>query len=314
MEQSEKKIAVAGIGGVGGYLAAMLAETYTGQVTFVARGERLQLLRENGLTVHSELSGDFCVHPKAVLTADELPEQDYIFLCVKNYSLEEVCEQLRGAVGEHTVVVPVMNGVDPADRVRKALGRGIVVDALIYIVAFVNGDGSVNQQGDFARLRIGRMCADEEQKQAIARLSELLTNAGLEHLAAEDIELEIWRKYILNCAYNVATAAYDYTIGQLRDDPKKAAEYEALITEAYTVAQAKGVAVLPEHKEEFFASFRQYRADATSSLQRDINAGRRTELDIFTGYLLREAEACGVEVPVTAKMHGLLQSRLKPQG
>lgn len=311
MKQSEKKIAVAGIGGVGGYLAGMLAAAYVGQVTFVARGERLHTLRGQGLTVHSERSGDFFVQPKAVVTADELTEQDYIFICVKNHSLEEVCEQLRGAVGAHTVVVPVMNGVDPADRVRAVLGRGIVLDALIYIVAFAGDDGSVIQQGDFARLRIGRMHADEQQRQALLRLSELLTGADIEHLVADDIELEIWRKYILNCAYNVATAAYDNTIGELRSDPVKAAEYEALITEAYTVAKARGVAVLPEHREECLASFANYRADATSSLQRDINAGRRSELDIFTGYLMRAADACGVAVPVTERMHGRLLSRIQ---
>lgn len=255
------------------------------------------------------------MHPHSVVTAQELEEQDLIFLCVKNYSLEEACEQIRHAVGENTIVIPVMNGVDPGERARAALGRGIVVDSLIYIVAFIGDDGGIVHQGDFARLRIGIRNADADAQEAVAQVSDILTAAGVEHLVADDIELEIWRKYILNCAYNVATAAYDNNIGQLRADPVKAKEFEDLVSEAYEVAKAKGVAVLPEHRDEFFDRFHHtYRDDATSSLQRDLNAGRRAEIETFSGYLVREAARLGVAAPVSEKMYGLLRQRSAWQG
>lgn len=308
-DKTNRNIAVVGIGGVGGFLAGAIGTAYEKELTLVARGERLQSLKEQGLIIHSELRGEITVHPKAVVTAQELEEQDVIFLCVKNYSLEEVCDQIRHAVGEHTIVIPVMNGVDPGDRVRAVLGRGIVVDSLIYIVAFIGADGSIIHQGDFARMRIGSKHAKEEEQQAVAEVSRILTGAGVEHLAVDDIELEIWRKYILNCAYNVATAAYDNSIGQLRADPGKAKEFTDLISEAYEVAKAKGVAVLPEHRDEFFDRFYQYREDATSSLQRDLNAKKQAEIETFSGYLVREAARLGVEAPVSEKMYQLLKQR-----
>ena len=87
-----KKITVAGIGGVGGYLAGMLADTYD-EVSFIARGERKKSLEENGLVLHSEYHGEIIAHPKKVVErGDELGIQDYIFICVKNYSLKEVCK------------------------------------------------------------------------------------------------------------------------------------------------------------------------------------------------------------------------------
>lgn len=311
-KNNNRKIAVVGIGGVGGFLAGAIGSVYGEQLTLVARGERLLTLKEQGLVLHSELRGEICVHPHAVVTAQELEEQDMIFLCVKNYSLEEACEQIRHAVGENTIVIPVMNGVDPGERVRAALGRGIVVDSLIYIVAFIGDDGGIVHQGDFARLCIGIRNADASERQAVAQVSDLLTDAGVEHLVADDIELEIWRKYILNCAYNVATAAYDNNIGQLRADPVKAREFEDLVTEAYEVALAKGVAVRPEHRLEFLYRFHNiYRNDATSSLQRDLNAGRRAEIETFSGYLVREAARLGVAAPVSEKMYGLLKQRAK---
>lgn len=305
-----KKIAVVGIGGVGGYLAGMIGRAYPQELTLVARGARADALREKGLVLHSDLNGEIHVSPRAVVTAEELEEQDYIFLCVKNYSLEEACAGLLHAVGENTVVIPVMNGVDPAERTRAALGRGIVADALIYIVAFANRDASIAQQGDIVSLRFGIRDADEGQRQVLEEISAILTAAGVNHLMADDIELEIWRKYILNCAYNVATAAYDNTIGQLRADPAKAKEYEDLITEAYEVARAKGVAVLPEHRQEIIDRFYTYRDDATSSLQRDLREGGPTELETFSGYLVREARRLSVAAPVSEKMYELLKSQL----
>lgn len=304
------KIAVVGIGGVGGFLAGTIGTAYEKDLTLVSRGTRLETLKEQGLVLHSDLRGEICIHPHAIVTAQELEEQDMIFLCVKNYSLEEACGQIRHAVGDSTVVIPVMNGVDPGDRVRATLGRGIVVDSLIYIVAFIGADGGIVHQGDFARMRIGIKNADEQKQGAVLAVSEILKAAGVEHLVADDIELEIWRKYILNCAYNVATAAYDNNIGQLRADPLKAKEFEDLITEAYEVAKAKGVAVRPEHRDEFFDRFHNvYRADATSSLQRDLNAGRRAETETFSGYLVREAERLGVAAPASEKMYALLKVR-----
>ena len=211
------------------------------------------------------------------------------------------------AVTDHTIIVPVMNGVDPGERIRKYLNKGIVVDSLIYIVAFANADFSVTQQGNFAKLYIGIQNADAEQQQVIAELSELLSGADIDHKAAPDIEQAIWRKYILNCAYNVTTAYYDNTIGQIRNDPVKAKEYEDLVQEAYQIALAKHVSVTQAHIDTILYKFyHEYADNATSSLQRDVTAGKRSELETFSGYLVKEAERLGVSIPITERMyHGL---------
>ena len=162
----DRKIAVIGLGGVGGYLGGMLTKAYP-HVTFGARGRRMDSLRENGLHLHSDLHGEISVRPEHVLPACEIGPQDYIFICVKNYSLEEACRELSSAVTDRTVVIPVMNGTDPGDRTRAALQRGIVMDSLIYIIAFSNPDFSVSQQGEIARLVIGIQNASHPEWQLI---------------------------------------------------------------------------------------------------------------------------------------------------
>lgn len=298
-----KKIAVVGIGGVGGYLAGMLGRVCS-HLTLAARGERREALLKKGLVLHSDYNGEITVNAERVVPANEMGEQDYIFICVKNYSLEEVCEDLKYAVTDDTVIIPVMNGVDPGERIRNLLGKGTVVDSLIYIVAFANEDYFITQQGNFANLRIGIHGGNDRQKKKVKEVSEILAGAEIDHKTAEDIQTEIWRKYILNCAYNAETAYYDNTIGQLRQDPAKAAEYEALVREAYQVALAKGVAVKQEHIDAIIHRFyHELAEDATSSLQRDIQQGKRAEVDTFSGYILREAKQRNITVPVTEKMY-----------
>lgn len=302
----EKKIAVIGAGGVGGFLAGMLIRKFP-HVTLVARGERGRAIRERGLILHSEYKGEMTGRPEYVSESVRLLKpQDFIFICVKQYSLKEVCRDLAasGAVTDETVLIPVMNGVDAGDRVREFLRTGIVVDSLIYIVSFARPDYSIEQQGQFANLRIGIQDADARQQEKIAEVSRILSEADVDHETAADIRCEIWKKYILNCAYNVETAYYDNSIGQLRGDPVKALQYEQLVREACAVARAEGIGIPKDYADTVIDKFcHDYGDDATSSLQRDVRAGKQSELETFGGYLVRKARRLGVPVPVSERMY-----------
>ena len=312
MNLQDKRIAVIGAGGVGGFLTGMLVQKFP-HVTVVAREERGRSIRERGMVLHSEYKGEKTGRPEYVTEAVRLlGPQDYIFICVKNYSLEEVCRDLAGsgAVTDETVIIPVMNGVDAGGRVRELLRNAVVVDSLIYIVSFARPDYSIEQQGKFADLRIGIRNADAGQQEKVAEVSRILSEADVDHETAADIRCEIWKKYILNCAYNVETAYYDNTIGQLRGDPKKAKQYEQLVREACAVARAEGIGVPEDHADTVIRKFyNDYGDDATSSLQRDVRAGRQSELETFSGYLVREAKRLGVPVPVSERMYAGLKEK-----
>lgn len=299
----DKRIAVVGIGGVGGYLAAMLGRCCS-HLTLGARGARRESILRDGLVLHSEYKGEIIVHPERVVPVAEIGEQDYIFICVKNYSLEEVCRDLKSAVTDDTVIIPVMNGVDPGERIRTLLGKGTVVDSLIYIVAFANEDYSITQQGNYANLWIGSKDTDDNRNKIVSEVSEILLKADIDHRIADDIEAAVWKKYILNCAYNAESAYYDNTIGELRSDQEKAKEYEALVNEAFQVALAKGVHVEQRDVDAIIHRFYFELADnATSSLQRDIRKGKQAEVETFSGYIVREGRKLGVVTPVTEKMY-----------
>jgi len=309
LDFKNKKIAVLGIGGVGGYLAGMLCNTFP-QVTLVARSNRKTALEQHGLILHSEYHGEMLCHPLKICSASELEPQDFLFICVKNYSLESACREIAHAITDHTIIIPVMNGVDPGDRTRKYLKKGTVIDSLIYIVSFSNPDYSITQQGQFADIYLGIPDATPAQQEKIFAVSHLLREAGIDQHIAPDIQAAIWKKYILNCAYNVATAYYNEPIGSLRSHPVKSKEYEILVKEAFQVALAKGVHVSEKDVTSIIHKFyHDYADNATSSLMRDIAAGKTSELETFSGYLVQEAQKEGLSVPVSEKMYRKLLTK-----
>ncbi|MDF2473927.1 MAG: 2-dehydropantoate 2-reductase [Anaerocolumna sp.] len=307
---TDKKISIVGIGAIGGYVGGALAKKYP-HVSFIARGARKEAILEKGLIVKSEYMGDYLVMPEKVTDKpEELGIMDYIFVCVKNYSLEQVCKQILPMVGPDTVIIPVMNGTNPSERTRNYLGQGIVLDSLIYVVAGSTKDFTIVQNGKYANIHIGLKNPGEKEKEIIEHVNEFINAAGVECIIEADIEAAIWRKYVLNCAYNVITAYYNTTTGVLRQDPKKIEEFRSLLYEACLVGRTKGV-YLPEGlEEEHYHHFLYEHADnATSSLRRDMDAGNPNELETFSGYLLEIGKQLGLELAFTEKFYKELKIR-----
>ena len=309
-----KKIAVIGIGGVGGFLAGALANTYE-HVTLVARGQRKESIKKQGLVLHSDCLGEIVASPEHVVEdLKEAGEQDFIFICVKNYSLKEVCEKISPVVGDNTVIVPVMNGVDPGECTRSYLGKGIVLDSLIYIVSYADQDYSIVQQGNIAHVHIGCGNAGEKEQDAIEQVRRLFKEASVDCRVEADIEKAIWKKYVFNCAYNVLTAYYMTDVAGILNDPGRYEEFKTLLKEAMDVAKAKKIWLPDDYLEAQIVRFESLSPESGSSLQRDMASGSKTELETFSGYLVREAKRLGVTVPFSGKCYETLKSRTTVSG
>ena len=305
--QENWKLTVVGIGGIGGLLSGPLVRRYGGHITLVARGKRGEALRNNGLTLHSDIYGDFTVSPAAVAeTPEELPVQDVVLVCVKNGQLAQVARQIAPIVGPETIVLTVMNGVTAGTNLRRALGRGIVLESVIYTVSSAGEDYSITQIGDFTHLFTGAAPGDEAGAKAAQALHDLLAGAGIDCRLAADVAVAIWSKFVLNCAYNVATARWSCNIGAIKADPNRMADCRALMAEARAVGVARGVA-LPENLGDKQMHRVETTADpSTSSLSRDFAIGRAGELEVFCGDVVRMAAEAGVDVPVTKEYYQAL--------
>ena len=306
-----KKIMVVGVGGVGGVLAANLVKKYGESVSLIARGPRRESLRQNGLTLHSDLYGEFTVHPACI---EEDPAlcgvQDLILICVKNGGLQKVCQQILPVVGEHTAVMAVMNGVSAGQELAQRLGKGVLVDSVIYTVSSAGSDYSITQKGSYTYLNIGSHTDSEEGKEAAQEIADLLNAAGVDCKVSRNVQAAIWKKYVLNCAFNVATACWGYTIGQLAADAAKRADCRALMAEAAAVAAKMGVP-LPEDlvDKHMVTMMENTTPNSDSSLSRDFDAGKVGEMEVFSGYIVRKAAELGVPAPVSREYYEGLKAR-----
>lgn len=300
------KVAIVGIGGVGGLLAGVLVRRYGADVTLIARGPRLEQLKAQGLRMRTDVYGEFTAHP-ACVTDDpaQLPVQDAVLVCVKNGSLAKVAEQIAPIVDDHTLVLPVMNGVSAAENLQRMLGKGRMLDSVIYTVSSVE-DGVIDQKGGFTQIFMGGDGAEA--------LAAWLQGAGIEAIVEPDVRAAIWAKFVLNCAFNVVTARWGITIGEIKHSDKLSAEYRQLMAEAWRVGRADGVNLPDDLVDRHMVRLSKSTDDSTSSLSRDFDAGRAGEVDIFTAEVVRRARRLGIDVPMSEDYLAGLEERVKGFG
>lgn len=301
----ECKITVAGIGAVGGQLAAVLGRKYEGTMTLVARGKHAEVLKEKGLVFKSEFYGDSTMHPAQIVESTEgMPEQDFVFICCKNYSIDKIAEQVRPCIGSDTIVMAVMNGVEPGDRMRELFPEAIVVDSLIYTISSKEPDYSIKQSGQYTHMFVGSKLRDERHVEASKKVYELFKSVKFDVRYTDDIMSEVWQKFILNCGFNVVTARFRTTSGAIRENSEWSHDLYELMKEAEKVGFAEGVNI-PEgtSKVKYDYCMEKQPYNATSSLKRDVDAGRPTELDAFLGAVIRKAEKAGIEVPYAKRYY-----------
>lgn len=302
------KIMVTGIGGVGGYIASVLCANYT-DITLIARKAHKDALIKNGLIVYSDFFGDHTAYPAITDTPSDAGIQDMIFVCVKNYSLKEALTALIPCIDEHTIVVLILNGVDHYDVAKQILPPCRIVDAAIYITSSCDAAYVIHQEGRFTRIILGG-----PDTEAVRTAHEILDHPGITCRIAADIHVEQWNKYVLNCAYNVMTAYYACPISDIMDNDARKQEFYTLLREACAVGKALGIGLADDLADTVFARIlHQEKKDTTSSLARDVMAGRQSELETFSGYLVRTARQLGIPVPVSAKRYETLLQRTSKQ-
>ena len=322
------RITVFGVGGVGGTLSSMLLKKYGENVTLIARGERKDHLLKNGLTMHGEFFGDFTV-PAVNVTDDPgtLSLQDIVIICVKNDALETAADALLPVIRKDTIVVPVMNGVTAYQTLLKRLPRGIVLPSVIYTVSMSQPDFSVVQKGSFTNVFVGALEPSPEypqgsnadsgvtmdageaeyQETAAAYFSEILKAAGIDCRLSDHILVNVWSKYVLNCAYNVITARWGCTIGDIKSDPRRRDDCYHLMLEAYNTGCALGIPLPDNLIEKHMKRLDNTTDDSTRSLSRDCAEGKAGEMEIFCGDVVRMAEKTGIDVPFTKEYYNALR-------
>lgn len=211
------KIAISGIGAVGGYYGGLLAARYKDSeeidIYFISRGENLKKIRENdGIEVKNSF---LTIKAKPTLATDnpaEIGPVDYLFCCTKSYDLEKNIAQLAPVIGSKTVIIPLQNGVDIAERIQPLLPNNEIWKGCVYINSRLVRPGRVEKFTIKDRMFFGSKQGNKIRQK---ELQEILANARILTTIPDDIDLEIWKKFFMISTAATITSYFNETIGEV---------------------------------------------------------------------------------------------------
>lgn len=290
------RIGIVGAGGVGGLAAGLLARAGH-DVAVVARGATADAIRARGVRVDSPL-GSFDARVELVDARDL--DTEVVLVAVKTWQVADAARSL----GRAALVVPLENGVDAADECVDALGAERVAGGLCHMLSWIAEPGSVKHVGAPPRFTFGAW-----RTRLAGRLDSLvsaLSGAGADAKIVDDFPAALWEKFLFIASFGGVGAVTRATAAELRGIPETRAMLVAAFEEVGAVAAAKGVALPSDVVARTVAYVDALPADATASLQRDVVAGRPSEIASLSGAVARVGVELGVATPVHAAIYAAL--------
>ncbi|MGN7706980.1 ketopantoate reductase family protein [Chryseobacterium sp. 22543] len=304
---NKKHIVVVGLGGVGGYFGFKINQTnetsgkYT--VSFVARGETYEKVKDNGLTLLSPEHANPQTHPDTIVqNIREIENPDLVLICVKEYDLENVCKQLLPVINENTVLLPMMNGADIYDRIRKIIPEHTVLPTCIYVASHIKERGTVEHKGKAGKMIVGR--DPEHFSTSVEWITDLLSESKIDFDFKDNSLTDIWTKFIFIASFGLVTAKYNSSIGAVCTDEQQRNEAAEIMKEIKLIAAKKGIDLQEDIISATFEKASTFPFETPTSLQLDVNSGKKdNELELFAGAVLKYGAELGIETPFTQKIY-----------
>jgi len=304
---SKKHIAVLGLGGVGGYFGFKISqENETSkkyEVSFVARGETYQRVQENGLVLFSLEHPVDRTYPDAVEQhISNVADPDLVLICVKEYDLENVCQQLKDVISQDTVLLPMMNGADIYERIRKIIPGNIILPTCIYVASHIKEKGIVEHKGKAGKMIVGR---DPEHFSAdVDWIVDVLKESKIDFDFKDNSLADIWTKYIFIASFGLVTAKHNSSIGMVCTDENQRAEASEIMKEIKMIADGKRIALDEDITQKTFEKAATFPFETPTSLQLDVNSGKENnELELLGGAVLNFGKELGIDTSFTNKIY-----------
>jgi 2-dehydropantoate 2-reductase len=279
------QVAVIGAGAVGCYYGGLLLRAGH-DVTFVGRQPHVDAINAHGLLLDTKT---FKGHlpARAATDATALPSPDLVLVCVKSTDTEHAGRALAGRLRPETSVLSLQNGVDNAQRLQSVTGHA-VISAVVYVGSEMAGPGHIRHHGG-GDLAIGASAVSET-------LAQALEAAGIHTTISDDIEVTLWSKLVINCAFNALSAVADISYGPMLEVKGTKEVVTRAVQEAIAVAQACSV-VLPDDLLANILNVPTMMPQQKSSTAQDLARGKPSEIDFLNGHVVRKGAELGIPTP-----------------
>lgn len=306
----QMKIAILGLGAVGGFIGGKLALYYQGtdkKIIFITRGENMKAIKLNGLKLVS-VSGEEVSSPYLITdNPAEIGYLDLLICCIKSYDLEESITSLYSCITEKTIIIPLLNGVDAPGRIRSIVPQADVLEGCIYIVSQLIAPGVIKQAGNLNKVYFGSNTADSG---TLSKIETLFRDANINANASQDISVLIWEKFFFISPLATLTSYLNIPVGEILSNENFKTRLVTLMQELKLVVDAKNIK-LPENiilkaLERLYA----LPYETTSSMQKDFHRRHKTEVQSLTGIVSELGRQKGIATPLYDLMLESLKTKV----
>ncbi len=282
-----RRVAVLGAGAVGSYVLWGLSGREDIRLGVIAEGERAERLRK-GCRIN-----DATYHPE-VWSPEEAYDTELLIVSLKYAALPGALESIRRMTGEHTTIMSLMNGVDSEEQIAAAVGVSHVLPALIKVASCKDREGYRFDPETTIGIIFGEW-APPFASERVQATSALFANTGIHYRSTSCIREEIWSKFRLNVCNNLPQAILGAGVGCYEDSVHMQAISSGLRRELEAIAAAKGIDMSKAASSSGHGSA--VPPTARYSTLQDLDAGRHTEIDMFSGALIRMGKELGIPTP-----------------
>lgn len=288
------KVVIIGAGGVGGYFGGKLAKADI-DTSFIVRGDTLINIKNNGLKVKSIIE-DFHVYPHVTDDYGIIKNADLILLCVKSWQIEAIAQKIKPLLEPDTSILPLQNGADNAERLANILPSDQILAGLCRIVSKIESPGIIDHFSYEPEIVFAEM--DSSKSQRVVRIKAVFDKANFKNRISENIQRDIWIKFLFISSISAAGALTRSVLGVMRKDPFIREMLINTAKEIIKVAQKLKIDINESDREKCFDLIDTLDYNTTMSLQRDMMQGRPSELDNFNGFIVKKGDELNIGTPV----------------
>lgn len=294
-----KSVAIIGAGALGLLYMDSIHKKLGKDAYFISDGNRYESLKNKKFTINTK-SCEF-----NICSVENLHESpDLILVCVKNYQLEAISPILKKASGPDTIIISVLNGIGSEKYLEELLPDSNV------LYSAVLGMDAVKEQESLCFTKKGSFLIGSRQNiktVPLKKACDFLKENNLEYIIPEDIHREIWYKWMINIGVNQVSAISGAPYGLFQTDPRVQDLMENAMKETILVAEAEDINLCVSDLERWYKVLYTLGPDGKTSMLQDIEAKRKTEVESFSGELLKKAAIHDLHVPVNETLYNLIK-------
>ena len=295
-----KTIVVIGAGAMGACYASKFYEMDKNCISLVATGDRYDRLREKGLIVNEK-----CYFFNVIRPEEKTPTSDFIIVAVKHHHLEEAIRDISNRVGENTLILSIMNGIESEEQIGAVYGT----DKVLYAVAV--GIDAVRQENRITFNQQGKLFLGEAKNlhltERVMRVQSLLDQAGINYETPEDMIRILWWKFMINVGINQASAVLGAPYSVFQNSQEARELMESAMREVMTIAKAEGVHLFEEDIENWNSFLSTLSPQGKTSMLQDVEAKRKTEVEMFAGKVIELGKKHGIQTPINQTLYRLIK-------